>query len=80
MSAIIKTKYGTYLTQEEIKYRKQLVEEWIACPITNERLTALEGEIIYHNGVDYFVSNNGIDKLVGLFGELFVSSRMITYD
>ena len=80
MTQIIKSKYGTYLTPDEIKYRQTLVTDWVCCPITNELLSVMKGEILYSGGTDYFISDNGIDKLIGIFGEKFISERIITYD
>jgi len=75
-----KSKYGTYLTDNEIKYRKELITETIYCPISLKQLSVLEGEIIYCGGEDHFISNEGVDKLIGIFGEKFIQERMITYD
>lgn len=80
MSQVIKTRYGTYLTTQEIEHRKKLVTEWVCCPITNEYLSVISGEMMYVGGTDYFISNNGIDKLIGIFGEKFITERIITYD
>lgn len=80
MSQVLKSKHGTYLTNEELNYRKTLVTEFVCCPITNEILSILEGEIMFISGTDYFISNTGIDKLIEIFGEKFIKERMITYD
>ena len=80
MSSVTKSKYGTYLTEPELNYRKTLVTEWVCCPITNEILNCYEGEIMFISGTDYFISNNGLDKLIGIFGEKFINERIITYD
>lgn len=80
MQQILKSKYGTYLTKEELEYRKELITYNVICPITKNLLSIHNGEIIYCNGEDYFISDIGIDKLIGIFGEKFIQERIITYD
>lgn len=74
------SKYGTTLTDNEIQYRRLLIIDMLHCPITSEVLSLYDGEIIYCNGDDYFVSNKGLDKLKEVFGEDFIKERIITYD
>lgn len=74
------SKYGTKLTDSEIEYRKQLIKDFIVCPIAHEILSINEGEILYCNGDDYFVSYNGLEKLKNVFGIEYINERIITYD
>lgn len=80
MSKVLKSKHGTYLTDQELEYRKELIAYDVVCPITKDLLSIYEGEIIICNEEDYFISDLGIDKLIGIFGEKFITERIITYD
>lgn len=77
---ITKSKYGTYLTEGEIKYRQKLIAYQFYCPITRDVLQENDGEVLYCKGQDYFISNKGIDILIGIFGEKFINERIISYD
>lgn len=72
----------TKLTPAEIEYRKKIISDMksICCPITKEILSVNHGEAIYCNGVDYFISTKGLEKLVEIFGEKFIEDRIITWD
>lgn len=82
MHGQIVSKNGTVLTETEIHYRAKLISDSMSmyCPITHEVLVVTQGEIIYVNGQDYFVSDNGIDKLQSIFGVDIIKDRIITYD
>lgn len=77
---VLKTRCGTYLTDDELLYRKELVIDAVVCPITSELLSIEKGEILFVNGTDYFISENGIDKLMNIFGEEYIKERIITYE
>lgn len=82
MTKII-TANGTVLNEFEIDYRKKLISDskslW--CPIMKtELISVMKGEILYISGVDYFISDNGIAKLKGIYGDKFINERIITYD
>lgn len=77
---VLKSKYETYLTENELNYRKLLVTEFITCPITKDILSIFEGEIFYIKGTDVFISDKGIEKLIEIFGAKFIKERIITYD
>lgn len=76
----LKSDYGTLLTEGELHYRKRLVSEWVVCPIAQEYLSVWEGEILYINGEDYFISNKGLTTLKKIFGDKFIVERIISYD
>lgn len=80
MTQIVKSEYGTYLTPGEIEYRKQLIAIQICCPVTNEILSVLNGEVMFVKGNDILISNNGMKKLIEIFGEKFITERIIYYD
>lgn len=77
-----KSKFGTILTDSELDYRKKLVSEsgHVFCPVSHDMLSVYDGEIIYVNGGDYFISTTGIEKLKDIFGDEFIKERIITYD
>lgn len=82
MKARITSKNGTVLTEDELEYRKVLIADSrsVFCPVTHKLLLAMEGEIIFCNGSDYFVSDEGIERLKSIFGEQEIMERIITYD
>lgn len=82
MGTIIVTRYGTTLTENEIEYRKALIQDSksVYCPMTHKPLVSTDGEILYVNGKDHFISNDGLDMIKKIFGEEFVKERIITYD
>ena len=78
----ILTANGTVLNETELEYRKLIIKEShsIYCPISHKPLSVLKGELIFCNGTDYFISDEGLETLKSIFGEKFVIERIITYD
>ena len=78
----ILTANGSVLNETEIEYRKLLIKDShsIYCPITHKPLSVLTGEIIFVRGADYFVSDEGLERLKKIFGEEAIKARIITYD
>lgn len=79
---VIVSRYGTKITRDEMLYRLKLLEEQQVCFVTGEFCNVFEGEILFISELnqDLFVSNEGLDKLVKLFGDEFIKQRIITYD
>lgn len=73
---------GTLLTETEVEYRKLLIADSksVYCPVTHKPISAMSGEIIFCNGKDYFISDDGIERLKGIFGDKAIADRIITYD
>ncbi len=80
--AIIITSNGTALTETEIEFRKKLIldSHSVYCPISHEVLSVMKGEILFVQGQDHFISDTGITKLKGIFGNKFIEDRIVTYD
>lgn len=78
----ILTANGTVLTEDEIEYRKMLIKDSksIYCPITHKVLVVVQGEVLFVNGSDYFISDEGMKILKKIFGDEFIKERIITYD
>lgn len=78
----ILSKNGTVITETELEYRKLIITDSrsVYCPISHKPLNPLQGEILYCNGADYFVSDEGIETLKKVFGEKEIAERIITYD
>lgn len=78
----ILTANGTVLTEDEIEYRKMLIKDSnsIYCPITHKVLVVVQGEVLFVNGSDYFISDEGMTTLKKIFGDEFIKDRIITYD
>lgn len=82
MTTMIVTAHGTKLTESEIQYRALLIKDShsVYCPISHKVLAVTRGEIIYINGQDYFISDDGVSILIKIFGDKFIKDRIITYD
>ena len=78
----ILTANGTVLSESELEYRKCLIQDShsIYCPITHKPLSILKGEILLVNANDYFISDEGLERLKTIFGEKAITGRIITYD
>lgn len=76
------TANGTVLNENEIEYRRMLIKDSgsIYCPITHKVLIPIQGESLFINGTDYFISDDGIKILKKIFGDEFIKDRVITYD
>jgi len=70
------------IPEEEIEYRKTLIKESHSyfCPVMLDVvLDPNEGEIIYNEGRDHFISTEGINKLKELYGDEYIQEKIITY-
>lgn len=76
------TANGTVLNENEIEYRRMIIKDngSIYCPITHKVLIPVQGEMLFVNGSDYFISEDGIKILQKIFGVEFIKDRIITYD
>jgi hypothetical protein len=60
-------------------YKMQTLEAQLGlCPITMHECEPSDGDILYLNGIDYFVSNVGLKLLRERFGNEFIDSRVVT--
>ena len=59
-------------------YKKLVLETQAGyCPITMQVCESIDGEIIYCNGTDYFVSRAGLRFLRDALGEKFIDIRIV---
>lgn len=65
---------------DETEYRKRLIEEQMGiCPVTFMETNSSDGEILFVNGMDYFLSKDGIHLVRQMFGEKFIDERIVNY-
>lgn len=70
--------FGKRKAMDMNDYKKQVLEcQQGYCPITMNECEAADGEIIYCNGTDYFVSRSGLRFLRDALGEKFIDIRIV---
>jgi hypothetical protein len=60
------------------EYKKSCIEiQQGLCPVTMHECEPSDGEILYLNGLDYFISRTGLKLLRDRFGDRFIDERLI---
>lgn len=60
--------------------KKELIElQQGYCPVTMQEVESADGDVLYCNGTDYFVSRVGLKFLRDRFGSDFIDKRIVHY-